>query len=61
MAGVMREWGDIAGAGGLPEYLGLCVQMHKTRNLVGYWAMDTLYPFGMWRYVSYFQVIPNVR
>jgi hypothetical protein len=52
----MREWQDIAGAAGLPEFLGLCVQMYKNRNSIGYWAMDGLYAFGVWRYISYFQV-----
>jgi hypothetical protein len=53
----IKLWGATTGAAGLPEYLGLSVTEHKKRNFLGYWSMDTLYPLGAWKYITYHQVI----
>ena len=52
----IKLWGATTGAAGLPEYLGLSVTEHKKRNFLGYWSMDTLYPLGAWKYITYHQV-----
>eukprot|EP00286_Rhodomonas_abbreviata_P023013 CAMPEP_0181294166 /NCGR_PEP_ID=MMETSP1101-20121128/3450_1 /TAXON_ID=46948 /ORGANISM="Rhodomonas abbreviata, Strain Caron Lab Isolate" /LENGTH=225 /DNA_ID=CAMNT_0023398795 /DNA_START=101 /DNA_END=775 /DNA_ORIENTATION=+ len=53
--GLSRVWGEAAEVESVVEMLGESVVKFKQREMLGYWIMDTLYPLGQWKSISYHQ------
>eukprot|EP00288_Rhodomonas_lens_P015061 CAMPEP_0177706644 /NCGR_PEP_ID=MMETSP0484_2-20121128/9334_1 /TAXON_ID=354590 /ORGANISM="Rhodomonas lens, Strain RHODO" /LENGTH=720 /DNA_ID=CAMNT_0019218117 /DNA_START=36 /DNA_END=2198 /DNA_ORIENTATION=+ len=53
--GLQDFWNESAEVESLVEMFEKCVLQHKHKGMLGYWIMDTLYPMGQWKNITFYQ------